>query len=126
MTYGAIALEWRHIFRTWFLFLFYPSFSYGAMIETRFAKEDYRVVPLTLEMGRRRESLYRSYTDTMFPEGEQYEPKFFSLKKGPQNFGFAWVCINGRRVIRDVRMRGLLIKKFGFSDREQELLGALL
>src|SRR5262249_42040898 len=24
-------------------------------------------------------------------------------------------CINGRRVIKDLRMRGLLIKKFGFS-----------
>jgi hypothetical protein len=30
-------------------------------------------------------------------------------------FGFAWVCINGRRVIKDQDIRGLLLKKFDFS-----------
>jgi hypothetical protein len=94
---------------------FSPAFRYGQMIEGHFARADYRVVPLALEMGSRRESLYRPYSDAMFSGDEQYEPKFFPLKKGMQHFGFAWVCINGRRVLKDVRMRGLLIKKFGFS-----------
>ncbi len=94
---------------------FRPDFRHGSVIGRRFTKEDYRVVPLTLEVGARRAAIYRPYADALFPEGAQYPPKFFPLKKGKQKFGFAWVCINGRRVIKDLRMRGLLIKKFGFS-----------
>ncbi len=94
---------------------FHPTFRHGGMIERRFSREDYRVVPLTLEIGTRREPIYRPYRDDLFPDGALYPPKFLTLKKGQQKLGFAWVCINGRRVIKDLRMRGLLIKKFGFS-----------
>jgi molecular chaperone HtpG len=94
---------------------FSPEFRHGATIQKRFSEEDYRVVPLTLEIGTRREELYRPYSDWLFPEGEKYLPQFFLLRKGREKFGFAWICINGRRVIKDARMRGLLIKKFGFS-----------
>jgi hypothetical protein len=94
---------------------FRPDFTYGPTIQARFTKEDYRVVPLTLEIGERAAAIYRPYTNSLVPEGGKHAVTFFPLKKGSQAFGCAWVCINGRRVIRDPRMRGLLTKKFGFS-----------
>ncbi len=94
---------------------FHPGFAPGSAIQQRFTKEDYRVVPLTLEMAGTRLALYRPYRDSQFVAGANYKPKFFVLRSGRRRIGFAWVCINGRRVIKDNRIRGLLIKKFGFS-----------
>jgi molecular chaperone HtpG len=94
---------------------FHPEFRYGQAIERRFQEEDYRVVPLTLQIGARTEPLYRPYVDSLFTVDGQYPPKYFSLRKDKEKFGFAWVCINGRRVIDDKDIRGLLVKKFDFS-----------
>jgi hypothetical protein len=82
---------------------FSRAFRFGATIEERFAQEDYRVVPLTLQIGDRKEPLFRPYTDTVFRYGGQHPPEFFDLKDGGrQNFGFAWICVNdAREVIKD-------------------------
>lgn len=94
---------------------FDPAFRYGEKIEAKFEEEDYRVVPLTLQIGAKRQALYRPYRDCDFASDARYPPKYFTLRRGQQNFGFAWVCINGRKVIRDQSIRGLLLKKFDFS-----------
>lgn len=95
---------------------FNPDFRFAKQIERKFKEEDYRVVPLTLQINNRCESLYRPYTNEMFAQGGKYPPKVFPLKAGQKRFGFAWVCINDeRRVLKDTSLRGLLIKKFGFS-----------
>jgi len=94
---------------------FHPDFVYGAMIAKKFKEEDYRVVPLTLQIGARREELFRPYQNSDFAADANYPPKYFTLRKGQEKFGFAWVCINGRTVIKDPSIRGLLLKKFDFS-----------
>jgi hypothetical protein len=95
---------------------FHPNFRYGKTIAKKFEDEDYRVVPLTLQIGARKEAIYRPYEDDLFTsDDEQYSPKFFPISTGKQKYGFAWVCINGRRAIKDQSLRGLLLKKFGFS-----------
>ena len=101
---------------------FNPEFKFGEAIEEKFEKEDYRVVPLTLQIGDRSQSLHRPYTDSVFRFGGLHPPEFFDLREGRQNFGFAWVCVNdARETIKDLNIRGLLIKKFGFSIGRQTL-----
>ena len=102
---------------------FSPDFKFGAMVQEKFEQEDYRVVPLTLQMGERSESLYRPYRDTIFRLGGLHPPEFFDIRDGRQSFGFAWVCVNdARETIKDLRTRGLLIKKFGFSISDRRYL----
>ncbi len=95
---------------------FHPEFRFGPKIQRKFEEEDYRVVNLLLAINDRRSQLYRPYTNAMFARGGKYPEKFFPLKDGGTHFGFAWVCVNDeRKVLRDTPLRGLLIKKFGFS-----------
>ena len=102
---------------------FSPEFKFGKAIEEKFEKEDYRVVPLTLQIGDRSQSLHRPYTDSVFRFGGLHPPAFIDLREGRQNFGFAWVCVNdARETIKDLNIRGLLIKKFGFSIGDRRYL----
>lgn len=94
---------------------FHPEFKYGNQLAKKFAEEDYRVVPVSLQIGSRKELVYRPYRDDHFSDGVEYPPEYFPITKGKENFGFAWICVNGRRVLREQSIRGLLIKKFGFS-----------
>ena len=102
---------------------FSSEFKFGKEIEERFEKEDYRVVPLTLQIGDRYESLHRPYTDSVFSFGGLHPPAYFDLREGRQSFGFAWVCVNdARETIKDLNIRGVLIKKFGFSIGDRRYL----
>lgn len=102
---------------------FSPKFKFGEIVKEKFEMEDYRVVPLTLQIGDRSEPLYRPYTDAIFRFGGLHPPEFFILKSGQQEFGFAWVCVNdARQTIKDLSIRGLLIKKFGFSIGDRRYL----
>jgi hypothetical protein len=95
---------------------FRDDFKYASVIQAKFEEEDYRVVPLTLQIGSERSPVFRPYYDGMFAHGGEHPPMFFNISLDRQRFGFAWVCINdARQVLRDIRLRGLLIKKFGFS-----------
>ncbi|HYT46665.1 MAG TPA: ATP-binding protein, partial [Methylomirabilota bacterium] len=102
---------------------FNPQFKFGPIIEEKFTEEDYRVVPLTLQMGGRKEALYRPYTDAIFKFGGRHGPAFFTIQDGNHKFGFSWVCVNdARETIKDEEVRGLLIKKFGFSIGDRRYL----
>ncbi len=102
---------------------FSPQFKFASIITERFKDEKYQVVPLTLQIGVRKEALYRPYTDKLFTNGGRYPPQFFTVQGGKQTFGFAWVCINdARETIKDEDLRGLLIKKFGFSIADRRYL----
>ena len=103
---------------------FNPDFRYGKVIEKRFQQRDYRVIPLMLQIGTRRERLYRPYTNDLFKNKGRHAPAFFDIK-GPRNqeLGFAWVCVNdARETIKDIKLRGLLLKKFGFSISDRQYL----
>jgi len=102
---------------------FRPDFRHKSEIEQRFAAEDYRVVPLRLCIGSRREDIFRPYHDGMFSHGGRYPPDFFDVAYDGHKSGFAWVCINdARRVLKDKNLRGILIKKFGFSISNRSFL----
>ncbi len=102
---------------------FHPEFKFGAEVEKRFEDEDYRVVPLTLQIHDRKQDLYRPYTNDIFSQGGVHRPKYFKLKHGKKDYGFAWVCINDERsVLKNSALRGLLIKKFGFSIANRSYL----
>lgn len=102
---------------------FSSEFKFGKEIEEKFEEEDYRVVPLTLQIGDQFESLYRPYTDKIFRFGGLHPPEYFDLREGRQSFGFAWVCVNdARETIKDLNIRGVLIKKFGFSIGDRRYL----
>lgn len=102
---------------------FAEDFKHLAVIESRFEQEDYRVVPLTLQIGNKRENITRPYYNTMFEHGGKHAPEFFDIVDGKKHFGFAWVCLNdARKVLRDIKLRGLLIKKKGFSISDRYFL----
>ncbi|MBI4303869.1 MAG: ATP-binding protein [Chloroflexi bacterium] len=102
---------------------FNPEFKFGERIQKRFQEADYRVVPLKLQIGSRSEALYRPYTDQLFRFLGKHPPEFFDVKDGPKSYGFAWVCVNdARETIKDSKIRGLLIKKFGFSISDRRYL----
>lgn len=104
---------------------FLSEFCFKDEIEAYFKKADYRVVDLTLTLEGKSERLYRPYHNGMFTNGHGIGPKCYriqhTLAKG-RLLGFAWVCLNDARKVLPVReLRGLLVKKFGFSvgGREQ-------
>lgn len=103
---------------------FRPGFKRRRTIERRFREEDYRTVNgLSLQVGAQKELLYRPYHNEMFSHGGEYPPKFIDVSSNGQKFGFAWIYINdARRVLPDAALRGILIKKFGFSIANRSFL----
>lgn len=102
---------------------FAEDFKYSMEIESKLEQADYKVVPLTLQIGNRRANITRPYHNEMFEHGGKQPPMFFDIGDGKRNFGFAWVCLNdARKVLRDAKLRGLLIKKKGFSISDRYFL----
>ena len=103
---------------------FDPDFRYGPSIEERFHERDYKVVPIQLTLNGRMESLFRPYTNDLFKNGGRHPPEFFEIKgNSNQELGFAWVCVNdARETIKDRSLRGLLLKKLGFSISDRQYL----
>lgn len=105
---------------------FRQDFKYGKVIEKRLRDEAQRIVPVTLQVLVRREEIYRPYYDGLFSRSGTHPPKFFIVGDGRQKFAVAWVCINdARQVLRNQKLRGLLIKKFGFSIADRNFLEPL-
>lgn len=97
---------------------FNPKFKHKNKIEGKFQEEDYRVITLELTVHGRKEQLFRPYRDPIFTHGTGFGPRFVQIKNriGKGTLGFAWVCLNdARKYLPEKNLRGLLIKKFGFS-----------
>ncbi|GAH79049.1 unnamed protein product, partial [marine sediment metagenome] len=78
-------------------------------------KAEFKLVVLILQIGSRREKLYRPYSDDCF-HGEPLEPHFEEVKGKTDFFGVAWGCLNpARKKISNKELRGFLIKKQGFA-----------
>ena len=108
--------RWSTIFATSFLSPSILISDTGRRLKRDFCSEITGLFPLILQIGSRQETLFRPYTDDLFKNRGRHEPEFFDIK-GTNNrqFGFAWVCVNdARETIKDVKLRGLLLKKFGF------------
>jgi len=102
---------------------FRDDFKYASIIQEKFKENEYKVVPVTLQIGSRREDIKRPYYDGMFSHGGEHPPEFIDITDGKQRFGFGWICVNdARQVLKDTKLRGLLIKKFGFSVSSRSFL----
>jgi hypothetical protein len=102
---------------------FHPDFKYATMIEQKLEAEDYKVVPVLLQINKLRREIYRPYNNDMFTHGGEHPPAFFDITSGRQQFGFAWACINdARQVLKNSKLQGLLIKKKGFSISDRNYL----
>lgn len=102
---------------------FHPDFIFKEEIEKKFRAEDYRVVDLDLTFAGRTQRLYRPYSNDMFTHGHGFNPCYFDLKNifAQGNLGFAWVCLNdARKYLENRNLRGLLVKKFGFSVGDRD------
>ena len=98
---------------------FREDFKYKQVIEQKLRESGDKVVAISLALGPEEGPIFRPYHDGMFTNRGMYEPKFFTMDP----FGFAWVCINdSRTVLEDTKLRGLLIKKFGFSVASRSFL----
>lgn len=97
---------------------FNPQFKFAPLIMDKFKEEEERLITTVLKIGGDQREVFRPYTDDMFSHGGTFEPKFLPITSPntKRKYGFVWVCINdARRVLRDKDLRGLLIKKYGFS-----------
>ncbi len=97
---------------------FQPKFRFKEQIESKFEEEDYRIIDVRLSIEGTSQKLYRAYRNSTFTHGKGFGPKYFPIKDvlGKGDLGFAWVCLNdARKYLPEKSLRGLLIKKFGFS-----------
>ena len=102
---------------------FREDFKYTSAIQEKFEEADCKIIPVTLQIGSMRKEITRPYYNGMFTHSGKRPPEFFEISDGRQHYGFAWVCINdARRVLKDIPLRGLLIKKFGFSISNRNYL----
>ena len=102
---------------------FRDDFKYAPVIQQKFKENEYNVVPVTLQIGSRREEIKRPYYNGMLAHGGEHPPEFIDITDGKQRFGFGWICINdARQVLKDTNLRGLLIKKLGFSVSSRNYL----
>jgi hypothetical protein len=100
---------------------FSDDFKFKSIIEEKLRQKQYNIVKLSLTIGNRSEEVFKPYYNDMFNHGGLYKPVFIDL----DSFGFSWVVINdARTVLRDKRLRGLLIKKAGFSISNRSYLEA--
>ena len=98
---------------------FRADFKHKSVIEKKLIEAKDKIIKLSLIISNRKSELFRPYYDGMFTRGGTYEPKFFEMEP----FGFAWICINDSRTVLSIReLRGLLIKKFGFSIANRSFL----
>lgn len=97
------------------------KFKWAKKIENKISEickehnAEFKLVDLILQIGTRREKLYRPYSDDCF-HGKPLEPHFEEVKGQKDFFGVAWGCLNSvRKKISDRELRGFLIKKQGFA-----------
>lgn len=102
---------------------FSTDFKFSSKIEQKLKQKDYNTVALFLQIGDRTEELLRPYNNDLFHFGGNHDVKFFELGDDENHYGFAWICLNdARAVLKNKSMRGLLIKKFGFSLSNRNFL----
>ncbi|HUI30184.1 MAG TPA: ATP-binding protein [Candidatus Acidoferrales bacterium] len=104
---------------------FSERFSYSTIIDEKLRRNDYRSIKLKLTSPDHDDYIYKPYEDSIFEHGKGEKPKFFEVKRrnSVKKFGFCWVCHNDdRKALKQDEMRGILIKKFGFSIAGREYL----
>ena len=98
---------------------FRQDFTHKDVIEEKLLSAGEKIIALSLVIGINKGEIHRPYYDAMFTHEGRYNPKFFDM----DDYGFAWISINdSRNVLKDKNLRGLLIKKYGFSIANRAFL----
>ncbi len=104
---------------------FRPEFKFAKEISAKFDKEDYRMVELVLSTPGKPVAVHRPYANDIFHHEGRFPPEFIDLISPATGtcYGFAWVCFNdARKVLPHTELRGLLVKKYGFSIGDRNYL----
>ena len=101
---------------------FSPDFTYKKAIEKSFKKKDHRTINLSLTIHGDQELLYRPYNNDIFSKKKGIGPRFEPLlSTDGEELGFAWYILNDeKQVLPFKELRGLLVKKFGFSVGDRD------
>lgn len=97
---------------------FSPNFRWREKIEDWLRERHHTTVAVELVHGGVSRALYRPYNDDAFTNKAGESPEFLEVTdpKTGTVFGHCWYCVNdANNVLPDRNLRGLLIKKFGFS-----------
>ena len=97
---------------------FSPDFRWRELIEANLQLKQYKSVAIDLVHGGVSRSLHRPYTDRAFTYAIGEAPKFLDVidQRNGTSFGHCWYCANDdNHLLPEKSLRGLLIKKFGFS-----------
>jgi len=104
---------------------FSPQFTWGQKILGRFTERRIRTVAVELTHSGFTGPLHRPYTDAIFTNGRGEEPRFLEVTFGSDHsrLGFCWYCLNdASALLSDASVRGLIVKKFGFSVGDRSYL----
>lgn len=104
---------------------FRTDFHWGTYIQAELDAVKDRVIHVELTHSGQTREIYRPYSDSLFKNHRGVQPDVIEVvdSKSKQSFGHCWYCINDSNdVLRDRSLRGLLVKKFGFSVGDRHFL----
>ena len=83
-------------------------------------KTAFKIINLFLDINSSNKQLFRPYRDVDFSTGKSpgkpMKPVFYEMKSNEGFLGIAWGCLNSERdTITNVKVRGFIIKKQGFT-----------
>ncbi len=95
---------------------FNPDFRWKDEIESKLSSYNLKNINFTIESHGSSRMVYRPYTNDIFNNNEGEKPAFLEVKDTSRHYGICWYCANDtNNVLINKSLRGLLIKKQGFS-----------
>ena len=97
---------------------FSPDFRHGALITEWLSNAGIKTIRVFLKVDSFETEVLRPYRDEAFSQGNPNEPIKTDLydRFSKKSHGFAWVCFNDANAyLPHVGLRGILLKKMGFS-----------
>ncbi len=97
---------------------FSSDFRHGTLISEWLSDAQIKTIRVFLKIDSYETEVLRPYRDEMFSRGSPNEPMKIDLydRFSKKSHGFAWVCFNDANAyLPNVTLRGVLLKKMGFS-----------
>lgn len=104
---------------------FDPDFKWGAEISERLTDKGFTPVSVNLTHDGAKHAMFRPYTNRIFTGGEGVAPSFFDVvtPESRKRLGFCWYCLNDDSYVLPCEsVRGLIMKKFGFSVGDRDYM----
>jgi hypothetical protein len=107
---------------------FSKKFSHAEEINEWLTEAGLKTIRMRISIGGNERIIYRPYKDSMFSDNNPEKPIKLRIidKHTKKDHGFAWVCFNGsNKYIPTPEIRGILLKKAGFSVGSRKMLEPL-